>query len=480
MAKLNLNDSDNESELDDTLDIYGFANFSERNSQMKINKWKSQTDDEFEQEPNFNNQFRFKKSDGFSLDNNPNTSRLSSASNRINTKYSPRYNTISTNTNVQKEYETQSITLDFNDDASLASNNLDQKLVNLRNHPKTEARVYVNNPEIFMPPNIKQLNQVSPRNFVSSTNVSPKFSNVNTHQDTTSNSTPNRENKFFYHQDSKQFRTRTNETNPSITSSSHDNLYQNVVNVSRKQPAQYKSTLDLTNNRKQPTNLVRNISPLPMHSPKSTPSPATAPPPPSSAGSRKSAAQVLTIQTTSVPPQQPPSLPPPPPPPSVPLLNISSSPKTSGHSAHIPQNSALLSAQIAPPSSLPPLPPPSIPPPPPPPPPPTSLFAPKQDGLLKFQKTTNTIGKANGKNMDSLHEELEKKLVKIRQSVDEANITSSENKIDYVSPALISLDNNHNIHRFDPNLVDDSDTNSNHNSGELEFILNKKKTTAGN
>ena len=59
----------------------------------------------------------------------------------------------------QQEYEVQSFTLEFNDDlTSLSSYNAGRR--ESKSFPKSEARVYVNNPDIFEVPNAKQLTQV--------------------------------------------------------------------------------------------------------------------------------------------------------------------------------------------------------------------------------------------------------------------------------------------------------------------------------
>lgn len=66
----------------------------------------------------------------------------------------------------QQEYEVQSFTLEFNDDlVSLASFNYKNQRKESKSVPKTEARVYVNNPDIFVTPNTKQLaSKVTPQN----------------------------------------------------------------------------------------------------------------------------------------------------------------------------------------------------------------------------------------------------------------------------------------------------------------------------
>lgn len=95
-------------------------------------------------------------------------------------------------------------------------------------------------------------------------------------------------------------------------------------------------------------------------------------------------------------------------------------------------------------------------PPPPPPPPPPFLLAnqPPADGLLKFTKTkpvtTHQAPKAPNKTenpMNDLQRELESKLIKVKQSLEQTN-----------SNALSSLGNNNNenyatIRRFDPDLI---------------------------
>lgn len=438
LTRLNLNDSDNDgdSEADDTLDqIYGFANFSERNSQMKINKWisKSPTDDE--NEIDFN-QFRFKKLDspnyyGGSLDPN---SRVSSAqhSNRY-LKLSPRFNTISSDVNVQAEYETQSFTLDFNDDASLTSNHLLERVPS-RSQPKNEARVYVNNPEIFVQPNLRQLNQVSHRNH-SSPPSSRSLTNIvnNLSAYNKSNISVNsKDDKFYYHSDQKM--SRDFNANNSFITPSQENIFSKVVNVS--QP--YKSTVELSpSSNHSNLALSRKKSPVALSSPR--PSKTSAPQLPHYSP---------RIAVAHPPPPLTPKTSNPTPQPLSPRTSIKTSKPlllNSSDQSKIPPPPLL---QL--PSSIPV--PPGPPPPPPPPPPP---FPSKTDGLLKFQKTCNN--NESSKKMDSLQEELEKKLVGVRKS-----LAIAENS---QSSALIWLDTTNNIHRFDPRLVDSSLNGANSNLG---------------
>ena len=58
--------------------------------------------------------------------------------------------------------------------------------------------------------------------------------------------------------------------------------------------------------------------------------------------------------------------------------------------------------------------------------------------------------------------------------------TQNQTNNDYLSPALISLDNTNNIHRFDPNLLDDNKENTdlefhrsvqNHTTGLIDFLI---------
>jgi hypothetical protein len=60
----------------------------------------------------------------------------------------------------QQEYEIQSLTLDFGDDLQ---SNASFRIVRLESKtlPVNEARVYVDNPDIFVPPNVRALTQVS-------------------------------------------------------------------------------------------------------------------------------------------------------------------------------------------------------------------------------------------------------------------------------------------------------------------------------
>jgi len=86
---------------------------------------------------------------------------------------------------VQQEFETQSMTLDFGDDlVSLKSFKYnDSKFL-----PKSEARVYVNNPEIFEYPNTKPLSEITtPRdNFLSrkiaSSDIQSDYNDSNTEE----------------------------------------------------------------------------------------------------------------------------------------------------------------------------------------------------------------------------------------------------------------------------------------------------------
>ena len=153
---------------DDTLDqIYGFADFSEHTSKMKINKWLSKSqDDEDDLATRYMN----------SNENSQNNSRMNSGNKLKRNEYVPdlelhRQNSLRDESpdfhqKSQQEYEVQSFTLEFNDDlVSLASFNYKNQRKESKSIPKTEARVYVNNPDIFVTPNAKQLNsKITPQN----------------------------------------------------------------------------------------------------------------------------------------------------------------------------------------------------------------------------------------------------------------------------------------------------------------------------
>lgn len=140
---------------DDTLDqIYGFADFNENTSKMKINKWLSKSqDDEDEINSGIESAYYLTGSQ---------SGKIAKHGTQIETQTDQ--NCFDDNESAQQEYEVQSFTLEFNDDlASMASfriNNVDSKV-----RPINEARVYVDNPDIFVPPTARPLTQViTPRN----------------------------------------------------------------------------------------------------------------------------------------------------------------------------------------------------------------------------------------------------------------------------------------------------------------------------
>ena len=389
---------------------------------MKINKWisKSQTeDDRDDHDDDFNDQFKFhSKQDGFnyyggSLENQ---SRNSSAHNS-NRYYSPRYNTISPG--FKQEYETQSFTLDFNDDISLTSNHaLKEKAKQKQNGPKTEARVYVNNPEIFTPPNQKQLGQVSPlrssRNH-SSPPTEKSITNIVNNYELNANllNIPEtaEDHSVKHHNENQRHKNVINSVSVSPTVNQQENIHSKMINItdeiySRKDPVQistrpYKSTLELSSPRSSIQPILVSHREMSPKSPKSH--------------------HTRTQKTPSIP---------------------VSHQKSSATSLKTDQNSSM-----------------APPPPPPPPPPPLSLFAKPADGLLKFASTSKKIHNNKpklDKNMESLQEELEKKLVKVRKS-----LAIAEKNNEHQSAALISIDNQNNIHRFDPSLVEHNSNNSN-------------------
>ena len=454
---------------DDTLDqIYDFADFTE--PKMKIKKWLFKSPDDEEEiivETRSKTDLHYYQPYGTSNENyylghSQNSSIKATANNKTslqsdvelmrnitlnnsfshiqqsspreiaNNHESPNPIDIYTNNTNQQEYEVQSFTLEFNDDSSLVSNTYKSNAKDTKRIPKTEARVYVNNPDIFTPPPARQLNQVITSSSASSFKIPSKPLVAQT------SSLAPKEKKSITFDAPKSPIVRIisiNDQLPAGKLSSPSSAKKPFAPVLPTQTPSASPPPDYSNNESEASVEVKqqlphtdSVSSMSSNledevavelTPKPTPSPPPAPPLPVFMTPPSESTEQKPTEAVSAPP------PPPPPPPPFPALKDLSKSSTAS-------------------------------PPPPPPPPPPPMPAVKTDGLLKFKKTSksNSSKLKSDVKSNELQRELEKKLSKIKKTIkleEETNGGSSGG--DGGNAALISLDNSNNIHRFDPSLI---------------------------
>ncbi len=461
---------------DDTLDqIYSFADFSEQSSKMKITKWLPPEQESFENENNNNHRNNFiYMVDGQSKNTINGTSPKSSRSKFKSYENNSNYNSIEFNDNyspfnsrksspkrtvkinemnsspplppqlqnqyVLPEYEIQTFTVDLLDDnISTYSDNviLNQsfKRQNDKLEPKTEARVYVNNPELILenynnnsvsPPrspttSISRYNSHSPTGNKSKVRVdsSPYSKLVSLSQYSSNSNTPNLNSRY------------SKNRNVSI----NNNLRESINHVS--QP------INKNNTKNEHFYEIEHSSTIIHKEIQNSPT---------SVNKVNSVYQKTQSQNQISAPVT--TLPPPPPPPLPAFFNNSNqSNKESNDLGH--NNQSILNL--------------------------TSGNSSVSSGMLKFQKTKSVVKSSNtpppappppssffssnsSKPNGGLNDELNSKLSKIRKKVEQHVNNSKKNHSNhnYITNQKNNdheIQTNHSndqnmIHKFDPNKID--------------------------
>ena len=294
------------------------------------------------------------------------------------------------NPDYEKEYEIQTFSIDLLDEMSISSR--DYKFFEQidRVEPKTEARVYVNNPDTApAPPKPSTYQPLSAQ----VNNNQLKYSKMNGSPTRASQAKPS---------------TATNKTSILAEQSKSDSPKTNVIHVEQSGMNHKSSILKNSNTN---SSIVRNTNSSIIKNKPASNFQADL--------SKRSASTPRFSQKATSNTSIAPAPPAPPPPPAPPLSQQSSS---------VPNA-------------------PSFPPPPPPP-----LPQSEPAGLLKFTKKTNKTNE--NRKMSSLQEELESKLFKVRQSLSEnADDGSNRNSVNYKEDSALIVDNVNNILRFDPSLL---------------------------